>query len=247
MEKIYFISDVHLGLNKFDEERKKEDRLIAFFDAIKKDATQIFIVGDLFDAWLEYRTVAPKGFYRTLSKLDELASLGIIIHYLVGNHDFWMRDYFSNQLGIKTYQKSISTTINGKKIFIHHGDGLSDNDTGYKILKTILRNRFAIWVYSWLHPDIGIKLALFSSKKSRRYSSNKHMDENDGMGKFANTMINGGYNFIIMGHSHQPSMIQFNSGTYINLGDWIVHNTYAEMDGDQISLKEWKYVDKNPI
>ncbi|MDI6765781.1 MAG: UDP-2,3-diacylglucosamine diphosphatase [Bacteroidota bacterium] len=240
MEKVYFISDVHLGLGTFNEERKKEDRLIAFFDAIKKDATQIFIVGDLFDAWLEYRTVAPKGFYRTLAKLDELASHGIVIHYLGGNHDYWMRDYFSDQIGIRTYPKHIIMTINGKKIFIHHGDGLSDNDVGYKILKKILRNRFAIWAYSWLHPDIGIKLAHFSSRKSRGYSSNKHYDGNDGMGKFARETIDSGYNFIIMGHSHQPVTVQLNTGTYINLGDWITHNTYAEMNGEQITLKEWK-------
>jgi len=240
MEKVYFISDAHLGLGTREEERQKENRLIAFLDHIKNDATQVFILGDLFDAWIEYRTVIPKGFHRMLAKLDELSKKGITLHFLVGNHDCWIRDYFRDELGMKTYNHPFDITINGKKIFLHHGDGLANNDAGYRILKKILRNRFSIWLYSWLHPDLGLKLARSSSKTSRQYTTTKHYGEGDGMMRYAKEMIDTGYDIVIMGHRHLPICKETGKGTYINLGDWIQSNTYAELDGERIQLKQWK-------
>src|SRR5690349_3470818 len=139
MGKAYFISDVHLGLESPERERAKEERLLAFLASVGNDGAQLFIVGDLFDAWLEYRTVIPKGFHRTLTKLDDLARGGVGIHYLAGNHDFWMRDYFSRELGMKTYADAFDMTVNGKRIFLHHGDGLAEKDGGYRLLKRVLR------------------------------------------------------------------------------------------------------------
>lgn len=240
MDKIYFISDAHLGLGTTEEEHKKENRLLSFLDFIKRDATQLFILGDLFNAWFEYRTVIPKGFHRILAKLGELSCQGITIHFLVGNHDCWIRDYFRNELHLKTYHHPFEVTINGKNIFLHHGDGLANNDTKYKIMKKILRNRFAVWFYSWLHPDLGIKIARFSAKTSRRYSSNKHLPNDDGMEKYAEQKFQNGCDFVIMGHLHYPYVKKYGDGTYINLGDWINHNTYAVMDGSIIELKEWR-------
>jgi len=240
MGKVYFISDAHLGLGNRKEEREKEERLMAFLDQVKKDASQIFIVGDLFDAWIEYRTVIPKGFHRILAKLDELVSAGITVHYLVGNHDCWVRDYFREEIGIQTHTSEFEILLNGKKVFLHHGDGLSSKDTGYKILKKIVRNRFAIWLYSWLHPDLGIRLARSSSKTSRQYTAGKHYGEEDGMLNFAKGKIESGYDIVIMGHHHKPVYEQIGNGIYLNLGDWISSNTYAELDGVQIALKEWK-------
>ena len=240
MGKIYFISDAHLGLGRREEERLKEDRLISFLDFIKNDASQLFILGDLFDAWIEYRTVIPKGFHRILAKLHELKQHGTIIHFLVGNHDCWIRDYFHDEIGMITYRQAFSITINGKKIFFHHGDGLASNDTGYKILKKIIRNRFAIWLFSWLHPDIGLKLAQSSSKTSRQFTAQKHYGEEDGMKRFAREKIEGGFDIVIMGHRHQPSFVEMGKGVYVNLGDWITHNTFAELDGGQIKMKKWK-------
>lgn len=237
---MYFISDAHFGLGTKEEERMKEQRLIGFLDHIKKDAQQFFIVGDLFDAWFEYRTVIPKGFHRLLTKLNELTDCGITIHYLAGNHDFWIRDYFRDELGMKTYYQAFDTVIDGKKIFIHHGDGLASNDTGYRILKKILRNPFNIWLYSWLHPDLGIALAQSSSKKSRHYTANKNYGEEDGMVKLAAKKIEEGYDAVIMGHRHQPACKEIGRGVYINLGDWISHYTYAEMESGRIELKKWE-------
>jgi len=240
MSKAYFISDAHLGLGSKEEEKEKEGRLVAFLDSIQHDASQLFIVGDLFDAWFEYRTVIPKGYYRLLTKLGELTDSKIKVHYLVGNHDYWIRDFFSGELNVKIYHEAFETVIDGKRYLIHHGDGLSLNDSGYKILKIILRNRFAIWLYTWIHPDIGIKLARFSSKRSRDYTSDKHYGEEDGMMRFASEKIRAGIDTVIMGHRHLPVMRKIDHGIYINLGDWIHHNTYAEAENGAVSLKTWK-------
>lgn len=237
---MYFISDAHLGLGPKNIEREKESRLIAFLDHIKNDASQLFIVGDLFDAWFEYRTVMPKGFYRLFSKFGELIQRGITIHYLAGNHDFWMRNFFSDELGMKTYMNGFETTIDGKRIYVHHGDGLSDNDTGYKILKKLLRSPACIWLYSWIHPDIGVLLASSTSKKSRHYTSTKDYGDNDGMKTFAKRKFDQGVDIVILGHRHKPACETIGRGTYINLGDWITHNTYAELDSGTITLHEWK-------
>jgi UDP-2,3-diacylglucosamine hydrolase len=239
VKKFYFISDAHLGLGPRDVERAKETRLIEFFREIRNDAAELFIVGDLFDAWFEYRSVIPKGFHRLLAALDELTAHGIAVHYLVGNHDFWIRDYFRDELGMKTYRDAFSLTAYGKKVYLHHGDGVSNNDTGYKILKTILRNPFSIWLYSWLHPDLGVLLAATSSKKSRHYTSQKDYGEEDGMVAFARKKIDEGFDIVIMGHRHHPIMKDLGGGIYVNLGDWITHCSYAELSDRGITLKHW--------
>ena len=240
MPKAYFISDAHLGLGTRNEEREKERRLIAFLDFASQDADQLFIVGDLFDAWIEYRTVIPKGFHRLLTKLEDFTRRGAEVHYLAGNHDYWMRDYFQDELGIKTYSDAFQITIDGKRVFIHHGDGLSPNDMGYKILKRILRNRFNIWLYSWFHPDLAIPLARSTSKRSRHYTSQKDYGEEDSMLKFAQTRIQEGNDVVVMGHRHQPTCKEIGGGIYLNLGDWITHNTYALMENGRIDLKKWE-------
>ncbi len=240
MGKVYFISDAHLGLGSRDEERAKEDRLLRFLARVESDGSHLFIVGDLFDAWIEYRTVVPKGFHRLLAKLDELVGRGIEVHYLAGNHDFWMRDFFERELGIIVHREAFHMTVNGKRIFLHHGDGLSRNDAGYRLLRLILRNRLSIWLYSWLHPDIGIALARSSSKTSRTYTVGKQYGTTDGMAEFAEKKLREGFDIVVMGHRHKPARREFGGGTYVNLGDWIANNTYAELDGDRIELKEWK-------
>ena len=240
MSKLYFISDAHLGLGSAEEEREKELRLVKFLDHIKSDASELFIVGDLFDAWFEYRTVIPKGFHRLFTKLEDLTKQGIRVHYLAGNHDYWIRDFFRDNLGMKTYFDAFDITVEGKKILIHHGDGLADKDTGYKILKKILRSKFNVWLYSWLHPDIGITIARSSSRKSRHYTSTKDYGEQDSMISYAKRKIDEGYDIVIMGHRHHPVCQRFDNGVYINLGDWISHNSYAEFQDGNISLKYWE-------
>lgn len=240
MSKLYFISDAHLGLGSRAEEKNKETKLIAFLNEIRNDADEVYIVGDLFDAWFEYRTVIPKGFHRLFATFDEMIRDGIAIHYLAGNHDYWIRDFFRDELGMHTHHHPFEVSANGKKIYIHHGDGVMSNDTGYRILKHVLRNKFNIWLYSWLHPDIGLPLARSSSRKSRHYTSQKDYGDEEGMLLFAKQKIEEGYDIVIMGHRHRPLLKPIGNGTYINLGDWITHCTYAEISERGESLREWK-------
>lgn len=239
MAKLYFISDAHLGLGSRAVEKNKETRLIAFLNHIQHDADELFIVGDLFDAWFEYRTVIPKGFHRLFTKFEEMIQSGITIHYLAGNHDYWMRDFFRDELGMRTHHDPFEVSSTGKKIYIHHGDGILPGDRGYKVLKRILRSRVNIWLYSWLHPDLGLRLARSSSKRSRHYTSQKDYGAADGMVRFAKRKIEEGFDVVIMGHRHEPVLTNIGAGTYINLGDWITHFTYAEISDRGIELKEW--------
>ncbi len=239
MPKIYFISDAHLGLSDKSTENKKEEMLINFFNIASLDASAIYILGDLFDTWFEYNTVIPKGFHRTITALDELVRKNIQVHYLLGNHDFWMNNYFESELGIHVHLDSYSFIHEGKKIFLHHGDGFSKKDIGYKILKKIFRNSLNIKLYKLLHPDLGISLAKKFSRLSRKHSSGKKYLEKDELNSIIEKIINQGYDIVIMGHLHQPIQQKFNKGEFINLGDWIEHFTYAVMQNGVIELKKW--------
>lgn len=162
---IYFVSDLHLGVLPRDEDKLREDKFLDFLDMIKADCERLYMVGDIFDYWFDYKTVIPKEFYRTLAKLKELSDAGIRIEYLMGNHDFGHRDFFSDELGIEVIESDIEREHNGKKFYISHGDGKADNDTGYLILRAILRNKISNKIYRFIHPDLGIGLASGSSKK----------------------------------------------------------------------------------
>jgi UDP-2,3-diacylglucosamine hydrolase len=235
----YFISDIHLGLGEPQDEKQKEQRLLSFLKAISPSTERLFILGDLFDFWFEYKTVIPKGFHRTLSALQEFTDHGIPIHYLAGNHDFWMGDFFQTELGIRLHAGPFEISVDGKRVYLHHGDGLSENDLGYKIIKPILRNRFNVWLYRWLHPDIGVKLARGSSRTSRGYTAQKHYGEEKGMIEFATQKIREGVDIVVMGHRHIPTSLPIDRGLYVNLGDWISYNSYGVMVDGNMSLNTW--------
>lgn len=234
----YFFSDAHLGIGSAEEDRAKEQRIIRFLDFVKQDATQVFIVGDLFDYWFEYRTVVPKGYVRLMGKIAELADRGIELTFLAGNHDFWLRDYFSKELGMEVFLDPIERIIGGKRFYIDHGDGLIKDDRGYRFLKRILRNRINIWLYSWIHPDIAGKIARWTSGTSRQYTGNRKYEDAD-MTEFASRKIQEGFDVVIMGHHHQSGFKKLGNGVYVNLGDWIRENTYAVFDGRTVALKTW--------
>jgi UDP-2,3-diacylglucosamine hydrolase len=238
MKKDYFISDIHLGFGSKEEDSKRASRFIAFLDEIKHDCLELYILGDLFDFWFEYRRVVPKGHFLTLAKLYEFKKININIHYLIGNHDCLLRDYFEKEIGMKIYWKSIETKIFGKKFLLHHGDGLSNNDTGYKILKKILHNKTNQYLFSLVHPDFGIWLGNYCSKKSRNYTSKKDYGEKDALYLFAKKKIQAGFDFVILGHIHKLANINIDSGTYINLGDWVKNYSYGSFDGINFSLKQ---------
>jgi UDP-2,3-diacylglucosamine hydrolase len=237
-QRTYFFSDAHLGLGSNEEDRQKELRLIRFLDFIQQDASQIYIVGDLFDYWFEYKTVVPKKYFRLFAKLAELAEQNIRLFFIAGNHDFWVKNYFRDELGMEVHFNPVETEICGKRFLIHHGDGLLKDDLGYKILKRILRSKTNIFLFSLIHPDIAGWLARWSSHTSRQYTSNRAY-ESSGMVNFAARMIKEGFDFVVMGHNHVPSRQTFDGGVYVNLGDWIFENTYAVFDGKKIKLKKW--------
>jgi UDP-2,3-diacylglucosamine hydrolase len=239
-KRLYFISDVHLGLGAREQERHKEDRLLSFLTTILPNAEKLFIVGDLFDFWFEYRTVVPKGFHRTLTALQELTDHGISVEYLAGNHDYWIGEFFTSELGMTLRFDPFEINLQGKRVYLHHGDGLAKNDLGYRMIKPILRNRLCIRAYRLLHPDFGVRLAQGSSKTSRAYTSAKdYGKEEEGMLAFARQKIREGLNIVVMGHRHKPTITPVENGTYVNLGDWINFNTYGEMVQGNISLHTW--------
>lgn len=247
MKKIFFFSDVHLGLHDTAREKEKELRLLSFLSHVEKNAEQLFIMGDLFDYWFEYKYVIPRGYHHVLSKLASMVEHGIKIHYVAGNHDFWLKDFFPNDLGIPIYKDPFGMTLRGKKFYFHHGDGLALNDTGYRILKKILRSRLSVFLFSLLHPDWTAPIARGSSRSSRKYTGHKDYGETDGMIKFSEEKFAEGYDVVIMGHRHKPLEHRTENGVYLNLGDWISYNTYAEFDGTKIKLKEWKSETDAPV
>lgn len=238
-EAYYFFSDVHLGLESVPKEKLKEKKVIEFLDEAQKDAREIFIVGDLFDCWIEYKQVVPKGYYRLFTKISEISEKGIKINYISGNHDFWNGDYFKTEFGIEICHTHIERELDGKKFYIHHGDGFAYNDNGYRILKKILRNNISQKLYSMLHPDIGIKIAKGTSETSRNHTDEKDYSEQDGMRDSAFKKISEGFDYVVMGHRHKPQMTAYEKGYYINLGDWIDHFTYGVFRNNEFELKKF--------
>ncbi len=243
VKKIYFLSDFHLGAPDHATSLIREKRIVKFLDEIKKDASYIFIVGDLFDFWYEYKRVVPKGFVRILGKLAELTDSGITIKFFVGNHDMWMNGYFEQELDIEVFHEPAEFDFNKKKFFIGHGDGLGPGDHRYKFIKKVFRNKFSQWLFGILHPYAGIGLANYMSRKSRAATGKTDEqflgEENEWLIIFAKEMLEKKhYDFFIFGHRHLPLDIDLKKGSrYLNLGDWIKYNSYAEFDGDNISLK----------
>lgn len=256
LKKHYFFSDVHLGFLGHDVEKAKERKLVGFLESIRADAEKVYIVGDLFDCWIEYRRAVPKGFYRTLSKLNELVEQGIEVNFFSGNHDFWLNTYLRDDVGLKLYYDFLETEIDRKRFYITHGDGLSKGDTGYKIIKKILRSPVNQFLYSLIHPDIGLWLAQGSSKKSRLHTDDRQRIKEtypetkdlgshgaSGMREFAMKKISNGADFVVMGHIHKPQQIQLEAGGrkgyYITLGDWINNCTYGEYSAGNFELKKY--------
>jgi len=216
-----FISDIHLGLQSSAVEKRKERLLVDFLKLAQEEAKELYIVGDLFDYWFEYKRVYQKGFFRTLTALQDLTENGVKVHYLIGNHDFMHRNFFREEIGAIMYEEPVEVLIDGKKFFIGHGDGLVKNDYGYLILKKIMRNKLLQKIYSWLHPDLGVSLASNTSKSSRDYTTKKNYGEEDGLFEAAKLKIDEGFDFVLFGHLHNRCFIEYKKGFYINLGSWL--------------------------
>jgi len=246
-KKVFFVSDAHLGTPNHDESLVREKLLVKWLDEINPQAEEIYIVGDLFDFWFEYSRAIPKGFTRILGKLAELSDAGIPIHFFTGNHDVWMKGYFEKELNIPVYHNPVEKVIKGKKFYIAHGDGLGPGDYGYKMLKSVFRNSFCQWMFKWLHPDIGIRIADYWSKRSRYVSANGEIEPFLGENKewlmiySRELLTKTHYDFLIFGHRHLVLDKPLGNGSrFINLGDWINYFTYAEFDGNSFELKYYK-------
>ena len=244
-KKIYFASDQHFGLPNHTKSLVRERKFIAWLDEIKKDAGAIFLLGDLFDLWMEYKTVVPKGFVRVLGKLAEISDSGIPIHFFVGNHDLWVRDYFQKELNFKVYTKPAEFTFNNKTFLIGHGDGLGPGDTGYKLMKKVFTNPISRWFYRWLHPDFGVALAQRLSLKNKFISGEEDVkylgDDKEWLVQYCKRKLETKhYDFFLFGHRHLPMDLQINKSKYINTGDWISYFTYAVFDGGNLELKTYK-------
>ena len=245
-KKVYFLSDFHLGAPNEVESRKREDRLVRFLQDARKDAGVIFIVGDIFDFWFEYKTVVPKGFVRILGTLAQMADEGIQLHIFTGNHDLWMQDYLSKELNAKLYFEPQQFTIQNKQFLIGHGDGLGPGDEGYKRLKKIFTNPICQWLFRWLHPDAGIQLANYFSRKSRAKTGNADElflgEDKEWLILYAKEQAKTmAVDYFIFGHRHYAIDLRLNDKSrYINLGDWIRLNTYAVFDGTDLQLLTWE-------
>ena len=241
-KKVYFASDQHLGAPNDAESRIREIRFVKWLDEIKKEAQVLFLLGDLFDFWYEYKQVVPRGFVRVLGKLAELSDSGIKIYFFTGNHDLWMRDYLEKEIGIQLFRERQIFTINQKKFFIAHGDGLGPGDKGYKRMKKLFTNKIAQFFFSLLHPDFAVWLGITTSRKNKLISGDEDVhflgEENEWLALYAKRKLEAEhFDYFIFGHRHLPMEIQVGKNSiYMNLGDWVNHFTYAEFDGNQLEL-----------
>lgn len=241
-KKIYFLSDFHLGAPDASSSREREKKIVDFLQEIRNEASAVFIVGDMFDFWYEYRKVVPKGYVRLLGKLAELTDAGIQVHFFVGNHDMWMKDYLQTELNIPVYFEPREFLFNGKKFLIGHGDGLGPGDHGYKMLKKVFRNPVCQWLFGLLPPYIGMGLANYFSRKSRKAtgSQEEHFygEEKEWLIIYCKEVLRRQhYDFLVFGHRHLPIDLSIGDSRYINLGDWIQYFTYAVFDGQQLVLQ----------
>lgn len=245
-KKIYFLSDFHLGAPDHATSLIREKRIVKFLDEIKNETSHIFILGDLFDFWYEYKKVVPKGFVRILGKLAELSDSGIIIKFFVGNHDMWMNGYFEQELGIEVFHEPKEFEFNGKRFFIGHGDGLGPGDHKYKFIKKVFRNKLSQTLFGALHPGAGIGLAGYFSRKSRAATGKtdeKFLGEDkEWLIIFSKQMlVKKHYDYFIFGHRHFPIDFKLSdTSRYLNLGDWIKYNSFAVFDGVKTELKYYE-------
>ncbi len=245
-KKVYFSSDNHLGAPTFEESKPREQKFVAWLDTVKNDAAAIFLLGDLFDFWFEYKTVVPKGFVRTLGKLAEISDSGIPIYFFVGNHDLWMKDYFQTELNITVFHQPQEFLLNNKTFLIGHGDGLGPGDKGYKRMKKVFTSPFFQWCFKWIHPDISVRLAQYLSIKNKLISGDEDVvflgENEEWLVQYCKRkQEDKQYDYFVFGHRHLPMTIDIDKNSqYINLGDWIGYYTYGCFDGERLKLKEWK-------
>ena len=245
-EKIYFASDFHLGVPDYESSLVREKKVVAWLDSIKHDAAEIYLVGDLFDFWFEYKYTVPKGFVRLLGKMAEITDSGTTVHVFTGNHDMWMFGYLTKEIGVQLHREPIEKIYNGKTFFIGHGDGLGPGDGKYKILKWICNNKFCQWWFTRVHPNLAFAIGHYCSRKSRIATGTSDSvylgDDKEWLVLFCKEKLKEKhFDYFIFGHRHLPIDVKVGEkSTYINLGEWVNYYTYTEFDGTQIHLKKFE-------
>ena len=241
--KIYFASDFHLGIPTLKDSHKREKHIVSWLNQIKKDAKSIYLVGDIFDFWFEYKKVIPKGFVRLLGKVAELTDNGIEVHLFVGNHDLWMQDYLEKEVGVKIYHNNITIREGGKEILIGHGDGLGKGDYFYKFLKKIFTSRICQWAFARIHPNLSFSLAHAVRKASRKNNGGANIINKKEEVLYSYCKRQQSINpidYYVFGHRHLPLELKIDEkATYINTGDWLQHYTYAVLNNGKLKLETY--------
>ena len=244
-DKVYIASDFHLGVPDKEYSQQREKSICLWLDTVAKDATDIYLLGDLFDFWYEYRKTVPKGFIRFQGKLAEVVDKGVNVHVFTGNHDMWMFTYFEEELGVKMHRGNKIEEIHGQKVFMSHGDGLGPGDIGYKIIKAIFANPICIFLFKWIHPDIGIGLANFWSRKSRKAKLPQDEaykgDDAEYLVQFCNGHIKKeAIDLFVFGHRHLVIDMPIGEDSrYVNTGAWFKDPHYLKIDSNGADLQKW--------
>ncbi|HEU5147738.1 MAG TPA: UDP-2,3-diacylglucosamine diphosphatase [Chryseosolibacter sp.] len=245
-KKIYFAADFHLGVPDHASSLKRERQIIQWLDSIRHDAHSIYLLGDIFDFWFEYKHTIPKGFVRLLGKLAELRDAGIPIIFFTGNHDMWMFDYFPQELDIPIYRKPQVLEVGQQKLMIGHGDGLGPGDHTYKVLKRFFNSKICQWLFARIHPNLGITIANKWSRKSRITNSRRDESFQGETGEYLwiyckEIEKSAHHDYYVFGHRHLPLNLKVApNSTYVNVGEWVHCKTYAVYDGTNVELKEFK-------
>lgn len=233
-----------MGVPNREKSLVREKLFVQWLDEIKSDTEAIYLVGDIFDFWFEYKKAVPKGYVRLLGKLAEISDSGIPIHIFTGNHDMWLFDYLEDEINAHIYREPIEVSLKGKRFFIGHGDGLGPGDNGYKLIKKIFKNKLCQWLFERIHPNLGISIAQYWSKKSRIANGEKdesYHGEKEWLTQFCKEKMKTiEVDYFIFGHRHLPLEVDLGSNTtYINLGEWVNYNSYAVFDGKKLELKRY--------
>jgi len=243
-DKAYFLSDVHLRIKLDDLERERRRELFLLLDQIKSEQATLFIVGDWFDFYFEYGSVVTQTYYDVYTKMRELVDAGVTIHYFAGNHDYWLGEFMSKDIGVKIYLNETVINFGGKKFFLLHGDGLDKEDVKYQRLLTVIRNPVFIWAFRWIiHPNIGHAIARMTSRNSRkkyaRDTPEVLLDQIRKNYALAEDKFASGVDFVVTGHIHYPKLKSFGENAFLTIGDFLNYYSYGYFDGVNLSLKQW--------
>ena len=239
---VYFISDIHLKLSIDNNEKKRRNKLYRLFDQIMETGGSCFFMGDLFDFYFEYPDLIPKSYFDFFEKTKVLKESGIALYFLAGNHDYWVGDHITNGIMDEVYLDDKKIEINGKKFFLTHGDGLLSWDHGYRFLKKVIRSKTFIWLFHWLHPTIGYRIAGMISRSGKKDTHGEDFNEDVRveLQKVAKEHFDNGYDFMISGHYHLGEMFLIEKGKLVVLGDWFHRPSYALFNGEDLELRNWE-------